>query len=50
MKAGKLQSQNIVINATDTPGLFHVPGGYSALLQEKQELEYKPRVRNADSQ
>ncbi|KAG7448324.1 uncharacterized protein BT62DRAFT_918722 [Guyanagaster necrorhizus] len=39
MKASKLQSQNIVINATDTPGLFHVPGGYSALLQEKQELE-----------
>ncbi|KAG7443939.1 uncharacterized protein BT62DRAFT_921587 [Guyanagaster necrorhizus] len=39
MKAGKLQSQNMVINATDTPELFHVPGSYSVLLQEKQELE-----------
>ncbi len=39
VKAGKMQSQNVVITTTSTPGLFHVPGGYSALLQEKQELE-----------
>ncbi|KAG7443283.1 uncharacterized protein BT62DRAFT_922063 [Guyanagaster necrorhizus] len=32
---GKLQSQNIVINAIDTSGLFYVSEGYSMLLQEK---------------
>ncbi len=39
MKTGKVQSQNVVITMTSMPGLFHIPGGYSALLQEKQELE-----------
>ncbi|KAK0193266.1 hypothetical protein F5146DRAFT_1133933 [Armillaria mellea] len=32
VKNGKVQSQNVVITMTDTPGLFHVPGGYSMLL------------------
>ncbi len=41
VKTGKMQSQNVVITTTSMPGLFHVPGGYSTLLQEKQELEYQ---------
>ncbi len=36
-----MQSQNIVIATILMLGLFHIPGGYSALLQEKQELEHQ---------